>query len=83
MADLSLDDHVSDREQLRRHGEAECFRRLDIDGQFEFGRLEDGNVAWFRAFQNLKGGAAAEGRNFEPVVHAPPASTNSPRAASH
>src|SRR6516165_6727862 len=58
-----------------------AFAVLRLMASSKFGRLEDGNVPWFRAFQNLNGhvgGAAAEGRNFDPVVHEPPASSNSP-----
>src|SRR5262245_9893780 len=43
------------REQLRRHGEAERFRRLEIDVQFEFDGLNDENLNWFRAFQDSIG----------------------------
>ena len=35
----SFDDFVGSREQFRRNGEAERFRCFEIDGQFEFGRL--------------------------------------------
>jgi hypothetical protein len=33
----SLDHLVGEREQRRRHSEAECFRCLEIDNQFELG----------------------------------------------
>jgi hypothetical protein len=33
---MSFDHLVGEREQIRRHGEAERFRRLEIDVQFEF-----------------------------------------------
>jgi len=51
-SDVPLLDHrISDREQLRRHGYAECFRRLEVDGQFKFGRQEDGISAGFTPFR--------------------------------
>jgi hypothetical protein len=57
----SFDDFVGGREQFKRHGEAERLRCLEIDGQNEFGWLEDRNVGRFGPFQNLApaGGAAA------------------------
>jgi hypothetical protein len=36
-----LDHLVGDREQRRRHGKAEHTGALDVDDQFEFGRLRD------------------------------------------
>jgi len=53
LADLSFDHLVGGHEQFRRDGEAERLRHLKIDGQFEFGRLEDGNIGRFPAFQDL------------------------------
>jgi hypothetical protein len=70
-----FDDIVSGGEQLRWYCNAERFRRLEIDGQFEFGRLNDGNVAWLRAPQNLVGdvgGTEPVLRLIGPVGHQPP-----------
>jgi hypothetical protein len=36
---VSLDDFVGGNEQFRRHGEAERFRRLEVDGQIELAGL--------------------------------------------
>src|SRR5215471_18972747 len=64
-ANCILFDHIVGAvEQRRRHGEAERLGRLGVDEYLEFGRQEDGNLAWLRAFQNLNGhvgSAAAEG----------------------
>jgi hypothetical protein len=49
----SLDHLVGGHKQRRGHGEPKRLRRLEIDGQFEFGRLEDGDVGRFRTVQNL------------------------------
>jgi hypothetical protein len=67
--ELSLDHLVSHREQLKRYFEVERLGRLEIDGQFQFGRLKDGNVVWFRTFQypaDHLAGALAEGREVGP-----------------
>jgi hypothetical protein len=45
--------HVVRRgEQLGRHSKAERFRRLEIDHQFNFGALLDGEVSRLRALEN-------------------------------
>jgi hypothetical protein len=46
---VSLDHLISGRQQFRRNGEAERFRRFEIEGQFKFGWLEDGNISRFGA----------------------------------
>jgi hypothetical protein len=39
LAHVSFDHVVGACEQGGRHGEAECFRRVEIDNQLKFGRL--------------------------------------------
>ena len=51
---VSLDHLVGGHKQRSGgHGEAKRLRRLEIDGQFEFGRLEDWNLAWPRALKDF------------------------------
>jgi hypothetical protein len=47
----SLFDHLvgADNERLRK-SEAECFRRLEVKHQLEFGRLLDGKIGRFGTF---------------------------------
>jgi len=49
----SLDHLVGGHKQRGGHGETKRLRCLEIDGQFEFGRLADWNLAWLRALKNL------------------------------
>jgi hypothetical protein len=48
-----LDDLIRQRQQGRRDREAERLGRLEVDDQLELGRLLDGEIAGFGAFQNL------------------------------
>ena len=49
---LSRSDHLvgADDKRLRKR-EAECFRRLEVKNQFEFGRLLDGKIGRLCTFQ--------------------------------
>ena len=50
---LLFDHLVGDREQQRRDFKAKRFCGLDVDHEFEFCRLLDGNVPWLCAFQDF------------------------------
>src|SRR5882757_1521260 len=50
-----FDHQVGAAEQCRRHGEAECFRGLEVDHQFEPFRGLDGQFARLRALENAIG----------------------------
>ena len=61
-------------EQRGRHSEAKSLGGFEVDSQFKFGTLKDGNVARFRTFQNLAdygGGAVAEFRLVDPIGREP------------
>jgi hypothetical protein len=49
----SFDYLVGAGEQRRRHGEAKCFGRGQVDDQFELDRLLDGKVACFCTLEDL------------------------------
>ena len=51
----SLDHLVGASEQRRRHGEAESFRSLQVDHQFELRRLLDRQVRGLSPFEDLAG----------------------------
>ena len=60
-----LFDHlVGGHKQRGGHGETKRLRRLEIDGQSEFGGLKDWNISLFGAFQDLVShiGDAVSGR---------------------
>ena len=75
-ANCSLLDHfVGEREQCRRDRETKCSGSLEIDRQFEFGRLLDRKIGRFGAFQNpvdVPGGALAQGKYVRPKGQEPP-----------
>ncbi len=52
-ASASLKHLISPQQQRRRDREAEGSRGLEVDDQFELGRLLDGEVGRLCAFQNL------------------------------
>jgi hypothetical protein len=52
---LSFDHLVGAAEQRRRHGEAEGFRGLEVDHQFELFRGLDGQLARLRALEDAIG----------------------------
>src|SRR5258705_4401737 len=52
---LSFDHLVGAAEQRRRHGEAEGFRGLEVDHQFELFRGLDGQFARLRALEDAIG----------------------------
>src|SRR5262249_52568298 len=45
----SLDHLVGEREQCGRNSEPDCTRSLQVDNQFEFGRLQHRQIGWFFA----------------------------------
>ena len=65
-----LFDHLVGAQQNRSgHIDTEHLRGLQIDDRLEFGGLFDGNIAGFRALENLiheEGGAAKKSENFTP-----------------
>src|SRR5215831_6348428 len=70
----SFDHLVGHRKQRGWHGETKRLRRLEIDHQFEFGRLADRNLAWVRAFQDLTDNVSdvvTIDRDVGPIGHQP------------
>src|SRR2546426_1048210 len=49
---LSLNNNICLCEQRRRNSEPECFRRLEIDRQFELSGLLDRQITGRRAFED-------------------------------
>src|SRR5215469_12578455 len=52
---FSFDHLVGDSEQHRRHVEANYPGRLQVDDEFELGRLHDGQVSRLGALEDLSG----------------------------
>ena len=52
-AGISFDHLVGLCEQRGRHGEAECFGRLEINNQLVFGRLLNRQIGRLGAFEDL------------------------------
>jgi len=50
-----LNDLVSRGQQRFRDGEAESFGGLEVDDEFQLGRLLDRQIGWFLAFENAPG----------------------------
>src|SRR5262249_29874357 len=48
-----LDYLVCSQQQQRRNRQAEGLRGLEIDDQFDFRRLFDGQIGWLRALEDL------------------------------
>jgi hypothetical protein len=48
----SLDHLVGEREQLRRNFDAKCLRRIEVDNQLKFGRLQYRQLGGLRALKN-------------------------------
>jgi hypothetical protein len=48
----SFDYVIGAREQVRRHGEAERLRGLEVDDELELGGLQDRKVSGFCATEN-------------------------------
>src|SRR5262245_1832134 len=55
-----FDDFVRAGEQRRRHGQTECLRSLEIDGQLEFYRLLDRQFGWLFPFEDAPDVAASD-----------------------
>src|SRR5262245_18398622 len=71
-AESSLDHLVDDGEHARWNGEAERLRRLHIDHQLEFARLEHRQIRRLRALETLPGittGLASRLRPAAAVAH--------------
>src|SRR5215471_16397272 len=50
----SLFNHlVGERQQIGRDFDAECFRRLHVYDELELGRLQERQVRWFGALEDL------------------------------
>ena len=47
-----IDDFVGAGYQRRWHREPERFRGLEVDREFEFGRLQERQIGWLRALEN-------------------------------
>src|SRR5512133_4054770 len=47
-----IDDFVGAGYQRRWHGEPERFCCLEVDREFEFGRLQEWQIGWLRALKN-------------------------------
>src|SRR5262249_17227504 len=70
--------------QRGRHGETKRLSGPEVDDQFEFGRLEDWNIARLGAFQDLVshiGDAAAGLSIVDPIGHEPAGSDALPMLA--
>src|SRR5262245_13360062 len=48
----SLDDVIGSQEQRRRDGETKRLGSIEIDDEFVFGGLLDGQICWLCAFEN-------------------------------
>src|SRR5215831_12607942 len=71
----SLDDLIGARQECGRHRKAELLRRLEVDGQLEFGRLVERDIAGLCPAKNgvdVVGSAPVQFGQVEGISHQAP-----------